>query len=282
VDVPQTPILRWTAGDKAASHDVYFGEDANAVADANTTTTDIYRGRQALDAVTFDPGKLEWNKTYYWRVDEVNAANPEGPWTGTVWNFTTANFMVVDDFETYTDDWANLQRIFQVWIDGGGYTLPEPGKAGNGSGALVGTSEAPWVELKIVHGGRQAMPMSYNNVDKPFYSEAERTWSSPQNWTVNGMNTLVLFVRGAGSNGADPLYVAVQDNANHVAVVNHPDAAAVKATQWLEWKIPLGQLSGVNAATIKKMYIGVGNRNSPQAGGAGSLYIDDIRVIKVQ
>ena len=168
VDVKQTSILSWSAGVRAASHDVYFGEDANAVADANTTTKDIYRGRQALDANSFDPGRLAWNKTYYWRIDEVNAADPEGLWKGAVWTFTTANFIVVDDFESYTDDLANLHRIFQVWIDGGGYTQPEPGQAGNGSGALVGTNDAPWVELTVVHGGRQAMPMSYNNVDKPY------------------------------------------------------------------------------------------------------------------
>ena len=78
------------------------------------------------------------------------------------------------------------------------------------------------------------------------------------------------------------MYVAVKDNANHVGVVNHPDAAAVKATKWLEWKIPLSQFTsaGVSITTVKKMYIGVGDRKSPKAGGAGSLYIDDIRVIK--
>ena len=61
------------------------------------------------------------------------------------------------------------------------------------------------METTIVHGGGQSMPMDYNNVISPYYSEAERTWSAPQNWTVNGMNTLVLFVRGAGSNGGGPV-----------------------------------------------------------------------------
>ncbi|MBN1505874.1 MAG: hypothetical protein JW955_03465 [Sedimentisphaerales bacterium] len=280
VDVPQTSVLRWTAGEQAALHDVYFGTDANAVADADTTTTDIYRGQQALDATSFDPGPLEWGKTYYWRVDEVNAANPESPWKGGVWSFTTANFIIVDDFESYNDDWASFQRIFQTWIDGGGYTLPEPGLAGNGSGALVGTDGAPWVELTIIHGGRQGMPMSYDNGFAPYYSETERTWSSPQDWTVNGVNTLVLFIRGAAENTADPLYVAFQDSASHTAVVTHTDANASKSTEWLEWKIPLSQLAGVNAAAVKKMFIGVGNRNSPKAGGAGTLYVDDIRVVK--
>jgi hypothetical protein len=280
VDVPPTPILRWTPGEKAASHDVYFGEDANAVADANTTTTDIYRGRQTLDAASFDPGNLEWNKTYYWRIDEVNAANPESPWKGSVWTFTTADFIVVDDFETYTDDWANVQRIFQVWIDGGGYTLPEPGLAGNGSGALVGTDKAPWVELQVVHGGRQAMPMGYNNVYAPYYSEAQRTWTAPQDWTVNGVDTLVLYVHGSLGNEAGPLYVVLEDSLGNAGTVNHEDAAAVTSSAWLEWKIPLSRFSKVTPTKIKRMSIGVGRPGSTTPGGAGTILVDDIRVVK--
>jgi len=280
VDASQTPILRWTAGDMAALHDVYFGADPNAVADANTATADIYQGSQALDDVTFDPGTLEWNKTYYWRVDEVNAANPEGPWKGAVWSFTTANFVIVDDFESYTDDWANFQRVFQTWIDGGGYTQPEPGKAGNGSGALVGTNDAPWVELKVVHGGRQAMPMSYNNTDAPRYSEAQRTWTAPQDWTVNGVNTLVLYVQGNATNEAGPLYVVLEDSLGNSATVNHDDAAAVTSSTWLEWKIPLSRFSKVAPTKIKSMSIGVGTRGGATPGGMGTVYIDDIWVVK--
>jgi len=279
-DVPQTPILRWTPGEMAASHDVYFGEDANAVADANATTTDIYRGRQALDATTFDPGPLEWNKTYYWRVDEVNDANPESPWKGTVWPFTTADFIVVDDFESYTDDYANFQRIFQVWIDGGGYTMPEPGLDGNGSGALVGTSEPPWVELQVVHSGRQAMPIGYNNVSAPYYSEAQRTWTAPRDWTVNGVDTLVLYVHGSADNQGDSLYVVLEDSLGNTGTVNHEDATAVTSDEWLEWKIPLSGFGNVTMTQIKKMSIGVGNPGATAPGGAGTILVDDIRVIK--
>ncbi len=280
VDVRQTSILRWTAGEKATFHDVYFGEDANAVADANATTKDVYRGQQALDATTFSPGQLAWNKTYYWRIDEVNAASPESPWKGAVWSFTTADFLVVDDFESYTDDFENLQRVFQVWIDGGGYTQPDPGKAGNGSGALIGTSDAPWVELTVVHGGRQAMPMSYDNRNKPYYSEAQRTWTAPQDWTVNGVATLVLYVQGRTDNGPDPLYVVLEDNLGNTGTVTHSDAAAVTLGTWLEWKIPLSSFSKVTAAKIKKMSIGVGRPGGNTPGNAGTIYVDDIRVVK--
>jgi hypothetical protein len=36
----------------------------------------------------------------------------------------------------------------------------------------------------------------------------------------------------------------------------------------------------VDTAKVKKVYVGVGDRQSPKAGGAGRLYFDDIGVIK--
>ncbi|GAH17267.1 unnamed protein product, partial [marine sediment metagenome] len=82
-------VLSWEAGIKAASHDVYFGTDADAVGDANTSETlGVHVGRQ--DACEYAPAIfLELGQTYYWRIDEVNDVNI---WQGGVWSFT-----VVDD-----------------------------------------------------------------------------------------------------------------------------------------------------------------------------------------
>ena len=86
VNVSQTPDLLWTAGDLAAEHDVYFGVDAAAVAAADSTTPDIYQGRQSETG--FSPQPLDWDTTYYWRVDEINDVHPDSPWKGSVWSFT--------------------------------------------------------------------------------------------------------------------------------------------------------------------------------------------------
>ena len=125
VDAPQAGALSWKAGEKAVTHDVYFGEDEAAVAAATPADAGIYKGSLALENNSWSPGALEWGKTYYWRIDEVNdAAGTESPWKGSVWSFSTANFLVVDDFESYTDEVTG--RIFQTWIDGWGYTEPAP------------------------------------------------------------------------------------------------------------------------------------------------------------
>ena len=47
VDVRYPEPLSWSAGDKAAQHDVYLGTDKAAVEAATPATAGIYKGRQA-------------------------------------------------------------------------------------------------------------------------------------------------------------------------------------------------------------------------------------------
>ncbi|MBP7051471.1 MAG: hypothetical protein KBE65_10695 [Phycisphaerae bacterium] len=267
---PQTPVLSWTAAPAAAQQDVYFGEDAAAVADADATTAGIYQGRQDAAESTFEPGDLEWNKTYYWRVDEVNDAGTGSPWKGAVWSFTTAAFLVVDDFEIYTADEGS--RIYDIWTD--------TWFTNNMCGSLVGYLDAPYVEQKIADEGYQSMPFQYDNSCSPHYAEITREFASAQNWTVEGMDTLVLFVRGKADNVAAPLYVGLEDNTGKVAYVQSEDTALVNATTWTQWSIPLSSFTGVKTTKIQTLYIGVGSRTSPVSGATGVILIDDIRVIK--
>lgn len=263
--VPQDVVLNWRAGDEATQHDVYFGVDTDAVANADTSSA-VYQGRQALDATTFNAGTLEWGKTYYWRIDQVNGETLKG----SVWSFTTADGLIVDNFESYNDDVEAVTTIFDTWIDG----------LMNNTGSLVGYWNAPFAEQTIVHGGNQSMPLDYNNVNPPYYSEVDRTWDAPQNWTIQSVDTLTLYVRGRTSNGPDRLYVALQDSSNHLGVAAYPDSTILTATTWTEWEIPLSEFSDVNPAKVKTIYIGVGDRDNPTPSGAGLIYIDDIRVVR--
>jgi hypothetical protein len=277
-DIDRAIPLSWKPGDRAAQHDVYLGTDETAVTDADASdTTGIYRGRQVAASYT-PPDALQWGQTYYWRIGEYNTDGTIS--TGRVWSFTVADYLIVDDFESYTDDVGN--RIFQTWRDGWGYNEPPPGYAGNGTGSAVGYSQPPFAEQSIVHGGGQSMPLGYDNSGtggKARYSETQREWASPLDWTKYSLKVLTLYFYGAPANAPEQLYVALEDNAGHVKVVNHPDPEAVQGGAWQEWNIELTQFSGagVNLQAIKKMYIGLGNRTSPTAGGTGTIYIDDIR-----
>jgi PA14 domain/Carbohydrate binding domain len=197
VDVPQSIVLTWGAGQDAASHEVYFGTDANAVRDA-TKTSPEYKGSKALGDESYDPGKLAWATTYYWRVDEVNSTNPGSPWVGNVWSFTTADFLVIDDFESYN---SGDNQIWYSWHDGLGYGSQgtPPYFAGNGTGAAVGDETTPsFTEETIVHGGKQSMPFAYDNNKQGFakYSEAQYKLTSVRDWTQEGITQLSLWYRG--------------------------------------------------------------------------------------
>jgi hypothetical protein len=197
VDVVQTTDLSWGPGDSAASHEVYFGTDEDAVRNA-TTASPEFKGTKALGDESYDPGDLTWAATYYWRVDEINTANPDSPWIGNVWNFTTADFLIIDNFEGYN---AVENQIWYSWHDGLGYGTPgvDPYFAGNGTGAAVGDESTPsFTEETIVHGGSQSMPLAYDNNKQGYanYSEAELTLTAPRDWTEGDVANLTLWFRG--------------------------------------------------------------------------------------
>lgn len=85
--------LTWSPGDSAASHDVYLGENFNDVFDA-THDSAFYQGNQTSTFYMAGfpgfayPDGLVPGVTYYWRIDEVNDANPNNPWKGDVWSFS--------------------------------------------------------------------------------------------------------------------------------------------------------------------------------------------------
>jgi hypothetical protein len=267
VDVKQTQILNWLPGDHAASHEVYLGTDKEAVRNADAGSPE-YKGTMNLGSESYDPGKLEWDTTYYWRIDEVNNANPDGPWPGILWSFTTANFLIVDDFESYNDldpDDPDSNRIFNAWIDG--YDDPT-------NGSLVGYDNPPFAEQTIVNSGNQSMPLYYDN--SVGYSEATLTLTYPGDWTENGVSILSIWFRGNSDNAAEMLYVAL--NGNAIVTNDNPDAAQV--TTWTQWSIDLQAFAdqGVNLANVNTIALDLGNRNNPVAGGSGTMYFDDIRL----
>ena len=196
-NVKPSVTLTWIAGAVAASHDVYFGSDTDAVKNA-TTASPEYKGPKTLGEESYTPGNLVFNTTYYWRIDEVNAANPDGPWAGKVWSFTTGDFFVIDDFEDYN---AGNNQIWFAWHDGLGAGAPgTPGYLpGNGTGAAVGDeTTASYTEETIVHGGSQSMPISYDNNKQGSskYSEVEHTLTDQRDWTEQGVGELSLWFRG--------------------------------------------------------------------------------------
>jgi len=267
-NVKNTSILRWIANDNAASHQVYFGTDQDAVRNA-TTSSPEYKGSKNLGDESYDPGLLELDTAYYWRIDEVNNLNPGSPWKGNAWAFTTADFLVVDDIESYNDiDPPNpgSNTIFGYWFDGWGTTT---------NGALVGNDLPPYTDQTVVHGGRQSMPYVYDITIK--FAEATLTLDSPRDWTASDVKTLTIWFHGDLGNGPAPIYVTIANIAGATATATHDDPAATQIQAWTRWDIPLQEFAdkGINLTDINSITIGIGNKINPP-GGTGKMYFDDI------
>jgi hypothetical protein len=258
VDVTQTPVLIWTPG-FGASHEIYFGADAASLE---------LKGSGNLGSESYEPGQLEWNTTYYWRVDEVNSANTDSPWTGPPWSFTTANFLIIDDMESYNDiqeATPDSNRIYNAWWDG----FDDPT-----NGSQTGHLDPPFYEETIVHSGNKSMPLYYDNaVGK---SEATLTLTDKRDWTVNGVNRLVIWYRGNSSNAAETMYVVL----NGSATVNHDNPNAAQEASWTQWTIDLQAFAdqGINLTNVNTITLGFGNWANPTAGGSGMVFFDDIRL----
>ena len=255
--VPPDVVLGWVAGREAVTHDVYISTDEQAVIDGTAPVA-------AVTETSYGPLSLDLGQSYYWKINEVNMAEAPTTWDGDVWNLTTPDFIVVDDFESYNDldpDDPASKRIFNVWIDGFGVAT---------NGSLVGYDAAPFCEQTIVHSGRQSMPLAYSNTGDAAYSEAELPLSPPQEWTKHGVATFVLHFHGAPGNTGQ-LYVKINDS----KVVYDGDAADIAKPRWKQWNIELAPL-GAGVQNVTKLSVGVDG-----GGAGGTLYVDDFRLYRL-
>jgi hypothetical protein len=279
-------VLTWKPGDFAVSHEVYFGTDEDAVRNA-TAASPEYKGTRLLGSESYDAGELAWDTTYYWRIDEVNSVNPDSPWIGSVWSFDTGDFLLIDNFEDYN---AGDNQIWYSWHDGLGYGTPTapPYSAGNGTGSSVGDeTTASYTEESIVHSGAQSMPLAYDNNKQGFanFSEVELTLTDTRDWTAESVAELSLWFYGDPTNDPEPMYVAVSNSSGQPAVVVNDNPNAAQLDSWTEWVIPLQSFAekGVGLTDVDKIMIGFGTRgNTTIPGGAGHVFIDDIRLYRLR
>ena len=269
VDVVPNSVVTWRAGREAAEHTVYVSQDVNAVADGLAPSVSL--NIDSLDLTSLD---LQLGETYFWRVDEVNDAASTPIWAGPVWSLSTADALVVDDFEGYGN--ASPDRPFQTWLDGVGYSADEffPAEyGGNGTGAGIGhdiwSLSSPHYGGHIMEasttiaGSSQSMPFYYTNAGGAA-SQTDRIWASPQDWSGHGIQTLVVNFYGDVDNSGGPLYVTINGQK-----VTTPDTADLSLPEWQGWIIHLAPL-GIDVSAVTSMSIGV------EGVGAGMILVDDI------
>ena len=248
--------LSWRSGREAAAHEVYMGTDPSNMALLDAST----------DAMV-DTGVLDYMTTYAWSVTEVNEAADPTSHAGEVWTFSTPEYAVVDDFESYGGDEG--EEIFMTWFDGFG------GDTSLG-GSTTGHIDAPFVETTSVNSGSQSMPVYVDNdggffdIDgkssAPNFSEVLREFAPSQDWTTSGIKTLsIMFAGSSGLTGQ--LYCKI----GTTKLLYDGAPTNLGSSAWQAWNIDLSTVGG-NLASVRELAIGV------EGGTSGILYIDDIRL----
>jgi len=267
-DVSVDATLTWEAGRQAGAHDVYLSTNEQAVIDGTALV-------QTVTGASYAPA-LDLGSTYFWRIDEVNDVETPSVWQGDLWSFSTQEYLVVDDFESYTN--YSPDRVFQTWIDGLGFSPDEfypNGSNGNGSGSLVGYDPLAGdiMETTFIHSGNQAMPVVYDNTAAT-YSEATRTFVPAQDWSRHGITILTVWFHGDPGNDAQQMYVKI----NNTKVLYSGEASVVSEPRWRQWDISLEELAtqGVNLQGVTQFALGFDRIGG--VGGQGVMIFDDIRL----
>jgi hypothetical protein len=278
--VPLTTDLKWTNGGGVVNHDLYFGDDETKVAAATRDIHDVLICELDLAADAnkgYDPydsaGYLEFDKTYYWRVDE----NP-GDYKGEVWSFTTGPNSVVENFEEYPTD-ETFYAVWHDWHD-------------NTTGASIYRHRSI-DDAKFVHNqSSYSMEYDFDNTNSGgygYYSEAYAAIADlgiDQKWSSIGAKALVLWFYGTLSNpNTEQMYVTLTDGDDpaHTATVEYSgNVNAVREPLWHEWNIDLQDFvddsPGIDLDDVSTITIGFGDGIGPGDANIGIVYFDDIQL----
>ena len=99
-DVIRDVILSWKPGEFADKHNVYLGTVLDDVNNADAGSSLLVGPAQ--DANSYNPGRLEFDQTYYWRIDEVNAPPDLTVYKGDTWSFTVESYAIPLEGENIT------------------------------------------------------------------------------------------------------------------------------------------------------------------------------------
>jgi hypothetical protein len=244
--------LNWRSGREAGTHDVLIGTDMNVLTLVGDDITET----------SFMPD-LVLSETYYWQLLETDVAELAGD----IWSFTTQDYLVVDDFESYN---TTDRQIWEIWLDGLGFGMPGTPNfnPGNGTGSAVGDESSPsYMEETIVHDGSKSVPLAYNNSVVSISEITAKTsdLSIGPDWSRANIKALTLYIHGGKENLGGQLYVKLNG-------VRKDQSADLIGEYWQEVNIDLASF-GVDLQNVTSLTIGIAG-----AGSSGLVYIDNIRL----
>ena len=252
--------LSWRNGREAAQHQVYIDviDNLELVEASDASTLEA-----TLDAIgsfgSYTVSNLNLSSTYVWKIAEVNEAEIPATNDSPIQSFTTPDFLVVDDMESYNGS-ENLP--WMTWADG--YEV-------DGNGSEVGADPmfndyGPATGL----GRGQSLPIWFDNTTAPI-SEATNAFEEPRNWSLSGITTLSLFLYEGDNNMGGSLYLKINDI--QVALVDASTYPAGYHPGWVRYNV---ELTGLDVSSVRSLAIGVEG-----TGAQGVIYVDDIRLYAV-
>jgi hypothetical protein len=273
-------LLTWAPGldansvTKGKGHRVYFDLNEDNVINRSGCVVNGVSRTEPNYTLPTPPAPLNFDQTYYWRVDEVNKAGLDPCfWPGDVWKFTTSNYAVVENFNSYAGDGP----LRGVWT------------ATSSTGAVVSLQKGS-DDATLVRDGNSMM-YQYDNYNW-FYSEAYANIADlpskiGSNWKVGGVKALSLWFYGqAGNDANEQMYVALTGGGKTGVVTygDNPDEDPnyVKDPKWHEWNIDLQDFvddNSVDLANVSRITIGFGDGIDPgYSWGNSTVYFDNIRL----
>jgi len=252
-DVPIDVTVSWKPGREAAVHNLHISSDMQSVIDGISPIVNVSQAECG-------PLSLNLGELYYWRVDEVNEAEIPAIWQGAIWSFSTVDYLVVDDFESYCEN--DSKRIFETWKDGLGDPL-------NGSVVVE--------ESRVVRSGSRSMAFMFDNSNTEGRSEVSVKLSNldiGRDWTRGAPEKLVFWIHGdPGNVSSERLYVKVNDTRCDCDI----NRDALIDESWIQVSVDLIPNS-MNLTDVNEFKIGF--IRDALTTGRGVVYIDDIRLYR--
>jgi hypothetical protein len=248
--------LVWNPGNNTAAalgHDIYFGTDADTVAEATADNPlGVYRGRQ--DSNSWNPGELILGQTYFWRVDQVDGETG-AIYQGNVWSFTAQAALMIDDF----DDYANWEDVLLVWEEEGSawnYVSTNFAAAGN----------SIWIWLNHP-----------DQTPEQKGSHGSLILRRDMDFTKYGTKALAFdFASDMNHGFVQDIYIELSDGTTS-ARVTIDDPVIVHNRAWGLVDIDLARFTGVDLSHIKSLAMGVSVASDSDQ--TVSVYFDQLRLL---
>ena len=164
-DVPRDLVLNWMSGDFAQKHNLYFGTQWQDVNDASVDAPLSALVAPGLDVNSFDPGRLAFDRTYYWRVDEVNGVPDHAVSKGNVWRFTVEPYArpITDVTATASSSHAEGMGPERT-VDGSGLDDLDQHAVDGETMWLSGMGDAvPWIQFEFDRVYKLASMLVWNS-----------------------------------------------------------------------------------------------------------------------